>query len=156
MVLIEAQLALVEFTDPALYDLELGLGHLGSGSGLFDGRRQSGYAFVDGLHPGTAGLHLTGQPGQAFPAIRFGPHRGEVHSLGFGCRSFFFGELSTGQLRPRPGGFQLGKQGPFPLGHLLGLGLQFVGIGAGVGGGFGVEVLGALAGDADRSADPLG
>ncbi len=156
VVFVEPDLALVELTDPALHGLELRLGLLGAGRGLLDALRQLGHAIVDRLDAGSHRLDLAGQPGQALAAVGLGLHRRDVGPFGLGGGALAFGQLRAGRLQPGAGALELGEQLLLGGGHLLGLGLQLVGVGTAGRGGFDVQVLGALAGDAYRRADSFG
>ena len=156
VVLVEADFAGVEFTDPALHGLELGLGLLRAGGGLLDATVSRADRFVDRLDAGAHGVDLAGQPGQAFAAVGFGAGRGDVRAFGFGRDAFAFGEFGSGGLEPvrdssssssscrscaaTSSACASSASGSGPDGRL----------------GLGVEVLGALAGDADRRADAFG
>ena len=154
--LVETKLPLVEFTDAGLHDLELGLGRLGACGGFLESGGQPGHPVVDRLHPGPGGLDPTGQPRQPFTPVGLGLHRRKVCPLGFGCRAFLLGQFRAGGLQPRPRLSQFAKQLALLLGHLLGLGIQRIGIRSSAGGGLGFQVLRPLAGDAHRRTDPLG
>ena len=75
VVLVEADFALVELTDPALHGFELDLGLLGARGGFFDALGQLGHTVVDRLDPRPHRLHLAGQPGQTLAAVGLGLHR---------------------------------------------------------------------------------
>jgi len=156
VVLVEAQLTLVEFTDLGLDGLELGSGHLDTGGGLIDTGGQPRHAVVDGFHPGPAGLDLAGQPCQAFPAVGLGPDGGQVGLLGLSCRNLPLRQFGAGELETALGLLKLEDQSLLLLGDLIGLAVQFVGIRPGAGGRFSIQVLSPLIGDAHRRADPLG
>ena len=128
VVVVETDLALVELTDLALHRLELGLGLLRPGRGFLDAVGEPGHPLVDRLDPGPHGLHLTGQPGQAFPAVGLGAHRGQVGPLGLGGDAFGLTQVGAGGVEPGPGIGQFGEQLALLLGDLLGLGVQLVGV----------------------------
>ena len=96
VLLVEADLALVELADPALHGLELGLGLLGAGGGLLDGAGQPRHPVVDRLDAGPHGLDLAGQARQAFAPVGLGPHGGHVGAFGLGRRAFLVGQLGAG------------------------------------------------------------
>ena len=123
VMLVEPDLALVELTHSALHGFEFGLGLLGARSGFLDALRQLGHAVVDRLHPRPHGLHLAGQPRQAFAAVGLGLHSRHVGLLGFGGGPFALGELRTGGVKPGAGRGQLAEQLLLGGGHLGGLGL---------------------------------
>ena len=156
MVLVKTQLALVEFADPALDGFELGPCRVGAGRGLVDRGGQSGHSVVDRLHPGPAGLHLTGQPGQTFPAVGLGPHGGQMRAFSLGGLALLHPEFDPGGLQRRTGTGKFGEQSALLLSHLVGLGVERIGIRTGAGSRFGLQVLLTLAGDPHRGADPLG
>ena len=118
--------------------------------------RQPRDGLVDGLDAGAHGVDLAGQPGQPLAAVGFGAHRRQVCAFGLGGDPLALGQLVAGRGQPVAGLGQLGEQLPLVLGHLVGLGLQRLRVGAAGSFLFDLEVLGALAGDADRRADPFG
>ena len=156
MVLVEADLASVELADATLHGLELHLHLLCFRGGVLDATGQARHGFVDRLHAGTHGVDLPGQPGQAFATVGFGACGGQMGTLGLGGQALAFGEFGTRPLQPGAGFGQLVEQLPFLGCDVGGLGFQRVGLGAAGCFGFGVEILGTLAGDADRRADPFG
>ncbi len=156
VVVVEPDLAGVEFTDAALHRLELGPRVLRAGARLLDVLAEPRDGLVDGLDAGAHGVDLAGQPGQSLAAVGFGAYRGKVGTLGLGGDALALGQLVAGRGQPLAGLGQLGEQLTFVCGDLVGLGLQRVGIGTAGGLLLGVEVLGPLAGDADGRADPFG
>ena len=118
---------------------------------------QPGHGLVDRLDAGAHGVDLSGQPRQAFAAVGFGAQRrpgGRVRPRRrrARARSVRCGPPPAG-CGTRPARRAAAAPG---VGDLLGLGLQGFGVGAAGRLGLGVEVLGALAGDAHRRADPFG
>ncbi len=156
MLLVEPDLARVELADAALHRLELGLSLLRAAAGLLDVRRQPRDGLVDGLHAGAHRVDLAGQPSQPFAAVGLGAHRRQVSAFGLGGDALALGQLVACRGQPLAGLAELGEQLALVRGDLVGLGLQRVGVGPAGGFRLGVEVLGALAGDADRRADPFG
>ena len=156
VVLVEPDLACIELTDAALHRLELGLRLLRAVARLFDALRQPRDGLVDGLDAGTHRVDLAGEPGQPFAAVGFGAHRRQVCAFGLGGDPLAFGQLVAGRGQPLAGLGQLGEQLPLVCGDLVGLGLQRFRVGPAGRLLLGVEVLGALAGDTDRRADPFG
>ena len=156
MLLVQAHLALVELTHPALHKLELGLCDVGSAGRLLDAGAQPGHALVDGFHPGASGLDLTGQPGQALAPVGLGPNGGQVGPFGLGRSALLGRQLGPGGLQATAGLLQFRDETLFPRGDLVRLSLQSVRIGAGAAHRFGVQVLGPFRGDPDGGADPFG
>ena len=153
---IEAHLALVEFVDLALHRLKLGPGLLRASDGIVDGRSQPGYTVVNRLHARTAGLHLTGQPGQAFAPVSFSPDRRQMRPLGLSGRALFRSQLDPGGIQRRACFGELGEQAALLFGHPVGLGVERVRVRTGAGGWLDIEILLPLTGDAHRGAHPLG
>ena len=112
VVLVEADLACVEFTDAALDGLELGLHLLGLGGRVLDADRQARHGLVDRFDAGAHGVDLAGQPGQAFAPVGFGAGGGQVGAFGFGGDTFTFGEFGAGGLQPGARFGQLVEQLP--------------------------------------------
>ena len=157
MVVVEPDLACVELADAALHGLELGLGLLRAGGGLLDGLRQPRHGLVDGLDAGTHGVDLAGQPGQPLAAVGLGAHGRQVCAFGLGGDALASRSARRAPRQPvAADSRQLGEQLLLMRGDVVGLGVQRLGVGAGGRLRFGVEMLGALAGDADRRADPFG
>ena len=156
MVLVETDFALVEFADPALDGLELDLGLLGAGGSLLDSLRKLGDTVVDRLDTRPHRLHLAGQPRQAFAAVGLGLHCRYVGVLGLGRVALPVGQLRACGIEPAAGGGKLAQQLPLGGGHLLGLRLQFVWVGATRRRGFDVQMLSPLTGDPHGRADPFG
>ena len=75
---------------------------LRAGRGLVDADRQPRDGLVDGLDAGAHGVHLTGQPGQAFATVGLGPGRGQVGAFGFGGEPFALGQFGAGGLQSAP------------------------------------------------------
>ena len=156
MVLVEAHLTLVEFADSALDGLKLGPCRLGAGRGLIDRGGQPCHGVVDRLDPGTAGLHLTGQPGQTFPTVCLGPHSGQMRAFGLGGRALLRGEFDPRGLQCRSGTAKFGEQSTLLLSYLIGLGIERIGIRTGARSWLRLQVLLSFGGDTHRGADPLG
>ena len=131
VVFVEADLALVEFTDAALHGLELGpapaAARAAASSMPSDSRATP---LVDRLDPGPHGLHLAGQPGQALTAVGLGAHRRQVGAFGLGGDALGLTQFGPGRLQPGPRLGQFGEQLALLLGDLVGLGVQRVGVGA--------------------------
>jgi hypothetical protein len=155
VVFVEPDLTGVELADPALHCLELGTRVLCAGARLLDVLAQPRDGLIDGFHPGAHGVDLAGQPGQPLAAVGFCAYRGKVGTLGLCGDAIALGQLVAGRGQPLLGLGQLGEQLTFVCGYLVGLGLQRVGIGTAGHLLLGVEVLGPLARDADRRADPF-
>ena len=156
MVFVEADLPGVEFADAALHGLELGLGLLGARGGVVDRGAQPGDRLVDGLDAGTHRVDLPGQSGQALTTVGLGAGRGQVRPFRFSRDLLTFGELGARRVETFAGFRQFLEQLAFAFGDFVGLGLQLVGVGTAGGLGFGIQMLGALTGDPDGRADPLG
>ncbi len=156
VVFVQADLALIEFTDAGLHGLEFRPGLLGAGGTVFDALGQPGDAVVDRFDPGPHGLDLTGQPGQALAAVRLGAHRGQMRPVGLGGLSFPFGQLGAGRLEPGPRRGQFCQQLLLGGCDPVGLGVQRVRIGVTGCRRLDVEMLGAFAGNAHRGAHPFG
>ena len=157
VVLVEPDLAGVEFTDAALHRLELGLRLLRAGARLLDVRRVS-RATVSSMDSTRVRMVSTWPASRASPSRRSASARTAARwarSASAATRSRSVSSSRAASSRSRRLG-QLGEQLPFVRGDLVGLGLQRVGIGAAGRLLLGVEVLGALTGDADRRADPFG
>ena len=130
VVLVEPDLARVEFTDAALHGFELGLGLLRPRGRLFDPLGQPRNALVDGFHPGAHGVDLAGQPGQALAAVGFGAHGRQVRTFGLGGAALALGQLGAGGIQPASrDSASSAEQLRARRGHLVGLGLQRVGVG---------------------------
>ena len=121
VVLVEADLAGVEFTDAALDGLELGLHLLGLGRRFLDADATAGHGLVDRLDAGAHGVDLSGQPRQAFTAVGFGASGGQVGAFGFRGDALTLGEFGAGRLQPGAGLGQLVEQLPLLGRDLLGL-----------------------------------
>ena len=156
MVVVEADLAGVELADAALHGLELGLHLLRLGRGVLDTDGQPRHRLVDRLDAGAHGVDLPGQPRKTLAAVGFGAGGGQVSAFGLGGDALTFSELRARRLEPRAGFGQLVEQLLFLRGDLLGLGFEHVGVGPTGRLGLGVQMLRALAGDADGGADPFG
>ncbi len=156
MVVVEADLARVEFTDAALHDLELRTRLLYAGRGLLDADRQSADTFVDRLDARAHGVDLAGQPRQSLAAVRLGARRGQVCALRL-CRNVFaFGQLGTGEVEKLARRRQLRDELSFASRDLLGLRLHRVRIGPRRLFDVAVEQLRPFTGDAHGRADPFG
>ncbi len=82
MLFVEADLALVEFADPALHGLEFRLRLLCAGRGFLDALGQFADLRVGRFHPRAHRLNLAGQPRQPFSSVGLRTHRRHVGFLG--------------------------------------------------------------------------
>ena len=156
MVFVEPDLAGVELTDAALNDLELRLHLLRLGRRFLDADAQPGHRLVDRFDTGTHGVDLSGQSRQAFAAVGFGAHGGQVGAFGFRGDALALRQFGAGRLQPGARLRQLVEQLPLLRGDLVGLGVKGFGIGTARCLRLGLEVLRALAGDTHRRADAFG
>ena len=158
VLLVEADLALVELADPALHGLELGLGLLRAGGGLLDGVGQPRHPVVDRLDPGAHGVDLTGQARQALAPVGLGPHRRHVGAFGLGRRAFACSASSARAASRRELGPRRARRAAAVSRAATSSASASSASGSGPGarGGLGVEVLRAFAGDAHGRADPFG
>ena len=156
VMLVETDLALIQLTDAALHGFELRPGLLHASGALFDALGQPRDAVVDRFDARPHRLDLTGQPGQAFPAVGLGSDGRQVCTVGLGSLALTLGQFRAGLVQPGPRRGELGEQLLLGDRHLLGLGLQGVGIGVTGRHGLDIEVLRAFAGDAHRGAHPFG
>ncbi|SGO91495.1 Uncharacterised protein [Mycobacterium tuberculosis] len=98
MVLIQADLALIQFTDAALHGFELGSGLLGAHCGILDPLGQPCHALIDRFDTRPHGLHLASQPRQSLTAVRLLPDRRQVCPVGLGGAALPVGPLCTGSI----------------------------------------------------------
>ncbi|SHT95059.1 Uncharacterised protein [Mycobacteroides abscessus subsp. bolletii] len=88
MVLVEPDLALIEFGHPRFDGVELGLSRLSAHRRLNDRLGEPLRLTVNGFQPGTHGVDLAGEPGQALPTVRLGRDGSHVLTLCLGDRGF--------------------------------------------------------------------